>query len=193
MRSCIPAVTLLVVAAGCDVADSNSGPFGSPQPSKLLQPFAGVWVCDDDATIKLDQEAGASEAQLKGYELARKINGGKLHSDITITGNCIHYGDALNAEYYLFGLHQHGDYACGKAWHHEDRHDPGDMSKCYVRLKLKGDLLYLETKMQDGNPELSDGDIDTQKIEAGSAATCTAEMPPGEDWSDWSTLVFRRK
>lgn len=194
MRNLLLVLIPLALAAGCDAANrsigsSNDGPFGPPKATKLMEPFAGDWVCDEAATKKILQDAGATEQQL---ELTRKFNEGKLHPDLKITGNCIHDGSLIASEYYLFGLHQHGEQVCGKAWHHEDRHDPGDMSKCYVRLKIQGGLLYLETKMQDGNPDLNDPDIVTQTIE-GSAANCTAVKPPGKDWSDWGTLVFRRK
>ena len=60
-----------------------------------------------------------------------------MHNDMKISGNCAAVRSGVpSAEYRLFATHEHGGKVCGKAWHHEDRFDPGDMSKCYVRLSI---------------------------------------------------------
>jgi hypothetical protein len=91
-------------------------------------------------------------------------------------------------------MHEHGNKVCGKAWHHEDRFDPGDMSKCYVRLMIKDDYLYMEVRMKDGLPDLNDPDLGSSPpTESGSATKCDAVNPVGPDWGDWTTYVFSRK
>ncbi len=91
-------------------------------------------------------------------------------------------------------MHEHDGKACGKAWHHEDRFDPGDMSKCYVRLSVKDNHLHFEMRMKDGLPDLHDPELlSTPPAEAGSAAACDADKPAGKEWSEWTTFVFARK
>jgi len=63
----------------------------------------------------------------------------------------------LGGEYDLFALHQHDQIVCGKAWHHEDPGDPGDMSKAWVRLESVEYELHLHVKMGD-SPDLADPD-----------------------------------
>jgi hypothetical protein len=186
---------LHLVLSGCD-AHSGGSPFGTSQPSPLLKPFAGTWECDDERVLEAVKADGATDEELAGYELMRKFNpGGKLHPDMEVNGNTIVYQSIASSEYWLFGLHKHGDYVCGKAWHHEDRHDPGDMSKCYVRLKIKDERLHLDVKMKEGLPGDNDSDLTgNPAIEAGSAESCDAEMPPGSDWEGrWRTWIFKRK
>ena len=48
---------------------------------------------------------------------------------MVIKGNRAELSGFPAGEYHFFALHTHGQQVCGKAWHHEDRYDPGDMSK----------------------------------------------------------------
>jgi hypothetical protein len=155
----------------------------------LLAPFAGRWIFDFDKTHSSVGNAGTAD---------EAITLGDLHPDINITGDVVLYADdmfdgQISSEYRLFAMHQHGDKVCGKARFHEDRFDPGDMSKCYVRLTLNDDTLQMEIRMQDGWPADNDPDLsDSLAVESGSIEECDANNP-GTDWSDWMTYVFTRK
>lgn len=186
----------MLVATGCSPSPSDTGPFGASQQSPLLTPFAGQWGLESEKTFAAMKAGGMSDEaveQLRKLYVDTPVLGG-LHPDISITGNVAVGTSGLSSEYRFFALHQHDDTVCGKAWHHEDRFDPGDMSKCYVRLKLKDNDLYLEVRMQDGNPDLDDPDLQPSlPVEGGSAEKCDADRPPGTDWSEWNTYVFSRK
>jgi hypothetical protein len=118
---------------------------------------------------------------------------GKIHPDMTLDGHVAVCAGMPSAEYRFFGLHEHGTKVCGKAWHHEDRFDPGDMSKCYVRLAVVEDELYFEVRMQDGMPDLDDSDLKgTPSIVADPQSPCDADAPKGSGWPDWKTYVFVR-
>lgn len=173
----------------------EEGPFGSPDQSALLAPLAGTWALDIDKTLEAQKAGGASDEQVAALRefYARSSHFGGMLSEMTITGN-----EAVgkhSSEYRFFAMHQHDGKICGKAWHHEDRYDPGDMSKCYARMKLDGDVLYLEVKMNDGLPDLNDPDLLSSPLpaEGGSAATCDADAPAGTDWGEWTTTVYARK
>jgi hypothetical protein len=187
---------LIVAATGCGGGNPDSGPFGPSQDSPLLAPFAGEWTCDFEKTFEAFKAAGTSDEQI---EQLRNFYGenprfGNIHPDINITGDVAVSPGVPSSEYRFFAMHEHQNKVCGKAWHHEDRFDPGDMSKCYVRLTTKDDCLYLEVRMKDGLPDLNDPDLrSSAKVESGSAANCDADNPPGPDWSEWTTYVFSRK
>jgi hypothetical protein len=89
-------------------------------------------------------------------------------------------------------LHQHNQWVCGKAWYHEDRHDPGDMSKCFVRLEIVNADLHFSLRQQDGVLNLNDPDLTNMPITAGSASACTADAAADPPWSPWTTYVFIR-
>jgi len=171
---------------------TDGGPFGPANVSPLLAPYAGKWSFDFEKTLDGHRAAGATDEDIQRIRKLYEDNPqlGKLHPDLTIDGNVAVGAGLPSAEYRFFAMHEHDGVACGKAWHHEDRFDPGDMSKCYIRLALKDDCLYLDVKMKDGFPDLSDPDIETPP--SGSAENCDADDPAGGDWSDWTTYVFSR-
>lgn len=174
---------------------AGEGPFGEPSQSTLLAPFAGNWVLDVDKTLEVQKADGASEEQLATLRqiFARGAQVGGMFSEMTITGNEAVAKDG--SEYRFFAMHEHDGKICGKAWHHEDRYDPGDMSECYARLKLDGNALHLEVKMKDGLPDLDDPDLLSSPLsaEGGSAETCDADAQAGTDWGGWWLSVFARK
>jgi hypothetical protein len=190
--------SFLFIFSSCsgNSSQTGNGPFGPPHNSKLLSPFAGEWVFDFDKTIAAQKAAGASEKDIEGI---RKLYGdhpelGKLHPDLSIAGNEAIGSEIPASEYRFFSVHQHGDKICGKAWFHEDRHDPGDMSKCYVRLKIKDNDLYFEVKMQEELPNVTDPDLmSTPAVEIDSDANCDAETPKGNGWSKWTLYIFTKK
>lgn len=189
-------VALLLGVMGCeyDPAGSGAGPFGSPGDSPQLQPFAGDWQFDLDKTLETRVAGGASDAEIESLRklYAENPQHGKMHPDLSITGNEAVGRDVVESEYRFFALHTHGELVCGKAWHHEDRFDPGDMSKCYVRLMIADEFLHLDVKMKEGLPSLNDPDLQSP-TEHGDPENCDAENPPGNDWSGWVTYVFSRK
>lgn len=197
------AQTLLMYSvAGCAAGSSDVGPFGPAEESPLLVPFAGHWVCDAEKTFAAMRASGVTEEQIAQL---RKLTDehpefGGVHPDMTISGNVavtdpVSIGPLrLVSEYRFFRMHRHGDKACGQAWHHEDRFDPGDMSKCYVRLQLIDDALHFDLRMRDGLIDLDDPDLrSSPPVEGGSPANCQADDPPGEDWGAWTTCVFTRQ
>ncbi len=178
------------------MAGTGGGPFGAPDESRLLSPFAGVWVFDFEKTLAAQKAAGVSDEQIENLRKLYSANPqlGKMHTDLKITGNEA-VGSGLPAvEYRFFAMHEHDGNICGKAWHHEDRFDPGDMSKCYVRLALNDNDLHFEMRMKEGLPDLNDPDFRSMPpADSGSAAECHADNPPGKDWSEWTKFVFTKK
>jgi len=201
-------VGLLFSSAGCGApgpagapgagqgAGMDSGPLSPPQASPLMKPFEGVWAVDQEQTFEAQRAAGVSEeviARLREMS-ARNPELRELHSRLRFTGNVALGEGGLAQEYWCFGLHEHDGWVCGKAWHHEDRYDPGDMSKCCVRFRLDGENLLFDLRLQDGLPDLNDPDLLTPPApEGGSATTCDAEKPAGRDWGEWSRTVYVRK
>jgi hypothetical protein len=189
---------LAAVSTGCgaDVAGPGGGPFGAPAESRRLAPFAGDWVFDFEKTLDARKAAGAMDDEI---EKLRKLYAdnpqfGKMHPDMAITGNEAVCSGMPSAEYRFFAMHEHDGTVCGKAWHHEDRFDPGDMSKCYVRLSVQDNYLHFEMKMKEGLPDLSDPDLlSTPPAEGGSAGECDADKPAGKDWGEWTSFVFAKK
>jgi hypothetical protein len=186
-------MAMLPLLCGC--GGDAAGPFGAPAESRILAPAAGRWDFDFEKTLQAQQAAGATEKQI---EALRKLYAGnpqlqKMHPDITVTGNEAVCSGMPSGAYTFFAMHEHDGKMCGKAWHHEDRYDPGDMSKCYVRLKLEGDCLVFELRMQEVM-DLHDPDLSPNlPADAVSVAGCDADHPAGKDWSEWSTYVFVRR
>ena len=186
---------ILFVALGCEPQfDLKDGPFGPPKNSPLLAPFSGKWTCDFEKTLDAFRAAGVPEESINRSRKFHEENPqfGNIHPDLEITGDLAVCGSLLSSEYRFFAMHEHDGKICGKAWHHEDRYDPCDMSKCYIRLKLNGNDLQMDVKMQGRGPDLNDPDFNEQPPEGGSAQECDAENPPGEDWDKWITYIFTR-
>jgi hypothetical protein len=187
---------LLSALGGCGdgAAGPGDGPFGAPVESRLLAPFAGQWAFDFEKTLDAQQAGGATDQQIDNLRKLYAENPllGKMHPDMTISGNEAVCAGMPAGEYRFFAVHEHDGKVCGKAWHHEDRFDPGDMSKCYVRLQLEGDQLHFDLKMQEV-PDLDDPDLRATLPPEADSAACDADHPAGSDWSDWTTFVFVRK
>lgn len=193
---CVGAVAVGVAGCGVGSDQSGDGPFGAATEIPLLTPFAGDWVFDFERTLDERKAAGDSDEDL---EKIRKLYAdnplfGQMHPDMSIAGDVAICSGMPPAEYRFFGIHEHDGKVCGKAWHHEDRHDPGDMSKCYVRLANNDGRLYFSVRMQDGLLDLNDPDLlAAAPVAVGSVESCDADAPPGGDWSEWTTFVFHRK
>jgi hypothetical protein len=197
LRSILPFVCIVVLGCGKNCENGpDAGPFGPVKQSALLAPFVGEWTLDFEKTMVALKEAGASDEVIKQV----RKNAGEFshlrpyHSDITLTGDIAFSSGSLSSEYRFYSMHQHGDKICGKAWHHEDRFDPGDMSKCYVRLMIKEGNLYMQVRMEEDPPELNDPELRSlPATEGGSATDCRADKIKEPGWDDWTTYVFTRK
>ena len=189
-------VGLLATLGGCgaDAAGPGGGPYGAPTESRLLAPLAGRWVFDFEETLDAQKAGGATDEQVANLHKLYSDNPQlrKMHADMKIAGNEAVCSGRPASEYRFFAMHEHAGKVCGKAWHHEDRFDPGDMSKCYVRLQLNGDRLAFELRMQEV-PDLNDPDLRADLPTEGDVAVCDADHPAGSDWSEWTTFVFVRK
>lgn len=185
----------------------------------ILTPFQGKWQFDQQRTYAQMEADGRPKADVdrlrKTYEkMATQkvppeiepslraggidpkqvpIFAGRMHSNLTFQGHVATGDGPVSMEYRLFAVHEHDGSVCAKAWHHEDRFDPGDMSKCYVRLSIVGEELHLRVRIQEGLPQDNDPDLRSPlPVVADSATGCDAEAPAGQGWGEWSTYVFRR-
>lgn len=181
-------------ASGCG-SNTASGPFGAPKSSALMAPFAGAWTFEFEKTLAAQMAAGVTDEQIDQIRKLYASNPalGKMHPDITFDGNVAVGAGILSSEYRFFGMHKHDSKTCGKAWHHEDRHDPGDMSKCYVRLEVIDGLLHLQVHMQEGLPELDDPDLATEPPVEGDPLKCDVDTIAGNKPGDWAVYVFSRR
>ncbi|HSQ54116.1 MAG TPA: hypothetical protein VLM40_00095 [Gemmata sp.] len=127
----------------------------------MLRPYAGHWVFNFEKTLAAQKAAGVTDDQIAKVRKLYTSNPqlGKMHPDLTFDGNVAVGSGPIPSEYRFFAMHAHDATVCGKAWHHEDRFDPGDMSKCYVRLALVNGDLHLEVCMLEGLPDLNDPDL----------------------------------
>jgi hypothetical protein len=188
-----------------------------PVEISLLAPFQGRWQFDENKTYDAWRAAGVSEEVIaKTRELNEKLQQElasdnpaiaalrgrgvqlaverRLHPDLNFFAHLAQGVEPSTVEYSFFRLHRHGDTVCGMAWHHEDRFDAGDMSKCQVQLKVIDGALHLKARMQEGLPDLNDPDFAVQPpiLQEDLAAGCDAEKPAGSGWSDWFTQVYVR-
>ena len=190
------AVVVLSVAAilGCDSAHVNE-PTAGASTSPLMIPLAGKWMFDFEKTLDAQKSVGLTEEQIAQI---RRIYEGhatlcKVHLDIEFDGNVAVGTDRPGSEYRFFDMHRHGSILCGKAWHHEDRYDPGDMSKCHVRLEVADNILRMEVHMEDGLPDLNDPDLMSEPPIESDAAKCEVESKIGSAPGTWAVYVFTRQ
>ena len=173
------------ILSGC--GKNPSGPANTP----LLTPLQGSWAFDINKTLTLWQAQGKPANQIA---MIRSMNAMfPIHPDMRIKDNTAVLNGVTEGEYYFFALHQHNPWTCGKAWHHEDRHDPGDMSKCYVRLEIKNADLHLSLRILEDPINLNDPDLTNMPITAGNANTCIADSEPDPPWSAWETYIFTKQ
>jgi hypothetical protein len=189
---------LCCLSTGCDVRSTSpaAGPFGATQATPLLSPFAGKWKFDFDRTLAAMSAAGTLPATIEQIRAFHQQHPelGPPHGDLSLTGNVAVVSNSVRqveGEYRFFALHQHPENVCGKAWHHEDRHDPGDMSKCYVKLQLVEEkVLKLTVWMPEESTDVNDPDLINQPLEAGSVENC--HWPTDEETGESMVYVFVR-
>jgi len=188
--------TLLLL--GCDRNSSNvsspssssaTGYGGSPAAAALPKPYQGKWNFNLQKTLALWKSQGVSQKELNEAQARTAIT--PLHPDMTLQGDiAILNGGAAEGEYAFYALHAHPQFACGKAWHHEDRHDPGDMDKYVVRLQRHDADLWLSARVPEDAADPSDPEVASPPPLAGSATTCTADTLKDPPWSPWRTYIF---
>lgn len=181
-------------AIGCGSKSAN-GPFGPPRASRLMAPFAGTWIFDFEKTLAAQKAAGATEEQLARLRRLHAANPGlgNGHPDLTFDGNVAVGAGIINSEYCFFGMHKHGSKTCGKAWYHEDRFDPGDMSKCYVRLEMVDGQLHMDVNMEEDLPGVNDPDLASEPPVESDVSKCEVDAKAGKKPGDWAIYVFTRR
>jgi hypothetical protein len=205
MRYRVAAVVLLLILVGCDFSTGTGSRGGTPGgtaggtpggasgvTTPLMQPYQGPWKFDLQKTLALWRVKGIPAAEIaEAKKLSAVV---PVHPDMTITGNGALFTGSPLGSYDFFALHQHNQWVCGKAWHHEDRNDPGDMDKYYTRLELTEDgrELRLSTRVEEDAANPTDPDVTNMPPTAGSATTCGADAAPAAQWSSWRTYVFVR-
>jgi hypothetical protein len=170
--------------AGCSPS-AMDGPFGPPRHSPLLTPYAGNWVLEIEKTVAAQKAAGAKDEEIAAIrkeftEISRIYN---TKFDARIDGNQAVGIGLPRSEYRMFAMHHHGSKLCGKAWHHEDRYDPGDMSKCNVRLSIQSGDLYLEVNMHEEDVSEADPDFLAEPPVEGDSARCDADKQNPKHWN----------
>jgi hypothetical protein len=199
-----PRLLLLValLLLGCDrnpsgvsapsSAGSGSSPTGyggSPAAAALLQPFQGNWKFDLEKTLALWKSKGVSQNEIDQARALTSIV--PLHPDMALHADvAVLKGKPAEGEYAFFALHAHAQFICGKAWHHEDRHDPGDMDKYLVRLQLHDADLWLSARIPEDAADPADPEVANPPPLAGAAATCNADTLKDPPWSPWRTFIF---
>ena len=189
----VSALAVLALVAGCEnraAPEPRHGPFGPALPSRLLAPFQGAWKFDVEQTLAAQKAAGAPEDEItrlrKMYETRPELI---PEGDLVIRDNEALGFHRPSSEYRFFHLHRHDDgTVCGKAWHHEDRFDPGDMSKCYVGLAIIDGRLHFRSHMAEGLPDLNDPDLESPlPVDLDAAGKCEAKT--GQDWAELMVFV----
>ncbi len=173
----------LALLVGCDSRTAEI--------EAVLAPYQGDWQFSLSNTIQRWMADGVPQDQI---DVIRESADGRhaLHPNLRLRRNfAVLPGDG-EGSYEFYALHQHAGVLCGKAWHHEDRHDPGDMSKCVVRLELRGAELHLSVRMQVDPPDPSDQEIIHMPLAGGAAESCAVDDLPTSEWSPWETYVFQR-
>lgn len=178
-------LAMLLIVSGCDEGTGLKATGTTP----LMDPFQGTWHVDQQKTLAWWENHGVPTTQIaQAQQLTAAM---PLHPDLKVQGTTVVLPGVVEGEYAVFALHRHGSVSCGKAWHHEDRHDPGDMSKCYVRFDLSGKELHFSIRADENSADPSDPDIMNlpATAPAGSCAADSAKDPP---WSPWQTYIFTR-
>ncbi len=181
---------VLLVLSSCD-RGRGSGSGGTAAVPPILSPFQGDWRFSLPKTIAHWQANGVPQDELaQAQALPGTI---PLHPDMKIQSDITLLAGVVEGSYHFFALHPHNQWVCGKAWHHEDRHDPGDMEKYFVRLELSDADLHLSVRIPEDSADPADPDITNMPVTAGSAANCAADAATTPPWSPWRTYVFERR
>lgn len=108
--------------------------------------FDGDYVLDMEAT----QQARPGAESENDAKLAALLQ--QMYSPLSIRGGVIRYGRTIIGEFRLLESTIEGNELKGEAIWHEDVHDPGDMTRIKVMLRIKGERLEF-TYYEDQDPE----------------------------------------
>ena len=169
----------LAALHGCDHGGGGGG--GNPAVPPVLAPFQGDWRFSLPKTLARWQADGVPQGEIaQAQALAKSF---PPHPDMKLEGDTAVLAGPVEGSYQFFALHPHAQWLCGKAWHHEDRHDPGDMGKYLVRLELRDEDLHLSVRIHDAAADPADPDVSNTPLTAGSASNCPADAAPTPPWS----------
>jgi len=196
----IPALIILLM--GCDqsskssttsatTATASDTPAGGSTSINvpILAPFKGKWNYNHAKTMAYWKAIGISTNEIA--EVNKVAAAFPPHPNMTLGGDlAVLHGPATEGQYQFYALHQHPQFVCGKAWHHEDRQDPGDMDKYLVRLELRDGNLYLSIRVNDDAADPNDPEVANAPTLGGDAKTCTADSQRDPPWSPWRTYIF---
>jgi hypothetical protein len=175
----------LFLSVGCNMETDT------PPNDDRLSPFAGRWDFDPESTFALMEKRIDNPDAIR---ISRQFHtsASPLHENLSIAGIKL-TGDGLpSCEYQIFALHQHGNVLCGKAWHHEDRHDPGDMSKCFIQLEIIDSKLKLTVNQLDGLPDLDDPDLYSSPSSSAPNDCQTSRLIDSEP-NEWAVYFFNKR
>ena len=185
---------LAVCLSSCDRAGTSpltdqEAPVGTvwagPVRTKILEPVQGRWWINLEATG--DPRVNDSN----GNPRVKLVN----EWAILINGHIISFDDSVpESELRLFSVHEHDGWLCGVAWDHEDRHDPGDMSKCLVKLRLEDGQLRLNLRRPGRGVDVSDPDLRAASTVLGTnGAVCPQVGGVDYSWNEWESYEYTRR
>jgi hypothetical protein len=204
----IPAlVAFVIMMSGCDRTPSSSSAVptqgtssAGPSPAggstsavvPILAPFKGKWNYNDTKTMAYWKATNIPANEIAQVQKMKQL--APAHPNMTLGGDLaiLHGPGPMEGQYQFYALHPHVQLVCGKAWHHEDRFDPGDMDKYLIRLELRDNDLYLSIRGHEDAADPNDPEVVTMPILSGSSSTCTADAGKDPPWSPWRTYIFDR-
>ncbi|MBM4075667.1 MAG: hypothetical protein FJ267_08500 [Planctomycetes bacterium] len=175
----------MTFVVGCHQSDSltdgTAGTvWGPPHLCEMLNEFAGTWALSSALTREASESSSTNTLfePVDGYQ-------------IMISGHIANGVDVTGEQYRMFSLHRHDGWVCGRAWHHEDRLDPGDMSKCHVRLKRDGDKLIFRVRCSRSGGDANDLDVGHAiPVILADNSPCPLDHDFEYVWDDWETRVY---
>jgi hypothetical protein len=182
LRSLLLIVGTLAFVWGCE---SQTEPtttagtdWGPPFQSALLEPFQGEWKFHNRP------ETGQHSS---------KVLQGSGGPDLRINGHIITEQTPMGSEFRLFELHEHDGRVCGKAWFHEDPHDPGDMSKVYITMELDDNTLTLRTHYPTESVDINDPDLQhANPVISKTPSVCPVASMDDGDSEAWDVVNYIR-
>jgi hypothetical protein len=190
MRVLMVCWMVAMVGCGREDAGGKGGGAGGAAAAGILKPFQGGWKFSLSKTMGAWRAAGVSANEIAQAQAMTALM--PVHPDMAIRDDVAVLAGKIEGEYAFYALHPHSQFVCGKAWHHEDRHDPGDMDKYLVRLEIRDGDLWMSVRVHDDAADPSDPEVVTRPLLAGSAVGCVADGLKDPPWSAWRVYVFER-
>lgn len=137
-------VAVVLAVSGCSQdgrlkgggsSSAGGSVFGNASTDEIFEPYQGEWTLIDRSFDPPVENAA--------------FTGGP---DISINGHIIRFGSGLLiSELRLCQVRATDEGIECEAWHHEDIHDPGDMSRADCKLHRDGDKLILQWHHVESN------------------------------------------